>query len=188
MDDDLVTRESSTLLHDAESPAHKSAAACHQLQKPQHIVLLKSFAIIPLPLSGTLAIIPANRLAENIFCHRYHNRQDDIDEKSCKVAEVQSRMALLFGFVFLLDGVFGLLVAFPFGVLADRARKPLYIMGAMCQSLHVAWALPVVYCWKTLPVQLLLVGPVFQMLSGDLLVVTAVLLAMLPDVSSAESR
>jgi PCFT/HCP family folate transporter-like MFS transporter 1/3 len=193
--DEISAHEASPLLptRDSEPQARAPhpAPPWYQLRQPRHIALLTCLGIFLWVLSGTLAIVPATRLAEDIFCRLYYHREDDgddIGEELCKVEEVQSRMAYLFGFVAMLDGVVGLLVAFPFGVLADRARKPVYILGTMGQSLNVATTLLVFYLWRLLPIELILVAPVFQLLGGGLMVATSVLYAMLADVLGPENR
>lgn len=181
------------------SESDETAAPWCQLSKPQHIAFVTCLGVFLWVLSGTLAIVPVMSLVQDNLCRRYYQEnepdqfRDDgsvigIDEQHCKIPEVQSRMAFLIAFSFMLNGILGLLVALPFGVLADRARKPVYVLGAVGQSLSVAWTLSVLYCWETLPVELVLAGAVFQLLGGGLLVAIAVLYAMLSDVLPAESR
>ncbi|KAH8668752.1 major facilitator superfamily domain-containing protein [Xylariales sp. PMI_506] len=175
-----------------------------QLKQPRHIALLTCLSIFLWVLSGSMAIIPATRVAEDVFCRRFYERQQggpggsvsavmssgdgDIPEERCKNPEIQSQMAYLFSFTFTLDSLVGLLVAFPFSVLADRARKPIYVLGTFGQSLNVAWTLLVLYGYRTLRVELILLGPVFQLLGGGLMVALSVLYAMLTDVLDAENR
>lgn len=198
--DDEAIHETTPLLSRVSSSASTDdkAAPWYQLHKPHHIAVVTCLGIFLWVLSGTLALVPITRLAEDILCRRHYQDLEPhqfsdvlgngVDERDCKIPEVQSRMAFLFAFAFMLNGVVGLLVAFPFGVLADRARKPVYVLGAIGQSLNVGWSLLVFYCWQTLPIELVVAGAVFQLLGGGLLVATAVLFAMLSDVLPAESR
>ncbi|KAI1842940.1 hypothetical protein JX266_010793 [Neoarthrinium moseri] len=188
--DRTTVHETSPLLppEDRPGPRKTTAPPRYQLQEPNHVALLCCLGIFLWVLSGTMAIVPATRIAEELMCHRFYGREDDIDDDLCKTPEVQSSMAFLFSLVWVLDCVAGLVVAFPFGALADRARKPVYILGAIGQSINVVWVFFVFYFWRTLPIELLLLAPISQLLGGGLLVATAVLYAMMSDVLATENR
>jgi MFS transporter, PCFT/HCP family, solute carrier family 46 (folate transporter), member 1 len=93
-----------------------------QAKKPRTIVVLASTVKFLMTLSGTMVMLPIFRLMEDAFCHKYYDDEsrDIIDEKKCKVDEIQKEMAYLFGFFALLNSVLGLLVTMPYGILADR--------------------------------------------------------------------
>jgi hypothetical protein len=217
-------RETTPLLGGRSRPVAAAAeralavAPWYQLRGPRPVAVLVCLSMFLWVFAGTLAMVPARRIAEDIICHHHysassalsttaggpgggggedgrrggdavgHGHGDGIPERLCKGYDVQSRMAVLFGLAILLDGATGLLAAFPFGALADRARRPVYLLGAIGQSLNVAWALLVFAAWRVLPVELILLGPVFQLLGGGLMVATAVLYAMLADVLPPENR
>ncbi|KAI8962375.1 MFS general substrate transporter [Daldinia sp. FL1419] len=157
-------------------------------KRPRSISALVCFAIFLWVFSGTIAIVPGTKLAEEIFCRRYYGRDTPIDENMCKVEEIQSKIAYIFGFSITVNGLVGMLVAFPFGVLADRARKPIYFLGSLGQVLGVAWMLFIFYFSDRMPVELVLLSPIFEVFGGGLTVATAILYAIISDVQTSENK
>ncbi|KAI0116523.1 MFS general substrate transporter [Nemania sp. FL0031] len=135
-------------------------------------------------------MVPAARLVEDIFCRRHYRRVDNapIDERLCKADEVQSAMAWVFGLSLALGTVVGLVVVLPYGVLADRARKPVYLLAATGQFVNVAWSVLVLRFWRVLPVELILVGPLLEVIGGGLTMAIVILYAIISDVNAPEDR
>ncbi|KAI0005261.1 MFS general substrate transporter [Xylariaceae sp. FL0662B] len=180
--------ERSPLLSHPNGRPKKRPVPFYQLQRPAYISALTCVGVFLWMLTSTLAALPAMRLTEDIFCRRYYGRDEEIDERLCKVDKVQSQVAYIFGFCETLNGVCGLAVALPFGLLADRARKSVYILGTVGHSLGLLWTILVIHEWRAIPVEWILAGPVFQSLGGGLLVATSLLQAMLSDVVTPENR
>ncbi|KAI0534188.1 MFS general substrate transporter [Xylaria digitata] len=141
-------------------------------------------------LSGMIVVVPAARLAEDIFCRRHYGRVDidPIDEELCKADEIQSSMAWIFGLSMALSTIVGLVVTIPYGILADRARKPVYLLAATGQLANVAWSLLVLRLWRTLPIELILLGPALELIGGGLTMVIVVLYAIISDATTPENR
>lgn len=87
--------------------------------------------------SGAFIGLPLTRLIEDNLCRRYVQQGSSIDERLCKTDKIQSELAYLNGSLLLVEALVGkywfvhlypqrltedtgLVVAFPFGVLADR--------------------------------------------------------------------
>ncbi|KXJ90723.1 major facilitator superfamily domain-containing protein [Microdochium bolleyi] len=162
---------------------------------PTGISAIMCLAVFLWVMSGMIAMVPAMQLVEELFCQRYYvgthpdiRFGDDDYEKVCKAEAVQSAMAYVGGITSVIDSIIGLLLAFPFGVLADRARRPIYLLGAAGQLLNVSWALAIFYFSNIFPVELILLGPVFQLLGGGLPTAVAILFAVISDVHNPESR
>ncbi len=86
-------------------------------------VIMAVFAFL-LSLAGAVSEVPTTRLIEDHLCRSYYAEQSnpptDIDETMCKVDEVQSRLVFLNGWISMIQGTLELLVAFPYGIYADR--------------------------------------------------------------------
>ncbi|KAI0836032.1 hypothetical protein F5Y06DRAFT_299133 [Hypoxylon sp. FL0890] len=178
----------SLLLHPYQCSQKTSRSCWFRAEKPWTITTLICLAIFLWVFSGMLSIVPATRLAEEIFCRRYYGPNMPIDETMCKVKEVQAQIAYVFGFSVTLTSLIGILVAFPFGVFADRARKPVYLLGALGQCLSVMWALVVFYFSESIPIELVLLAPISGLLGGGLTVATTVLCAIISDVNTPENK
>ncbi|KAI0409170.1 MFS general substrate transporter [Xylaria palmicola] len=169
-------REAPRPWHVATTPRAISAAAC--------------LAIFLWVFSGMVVMVPGTRLAEDIFCRRHYGRvdADPIDEALCKADGIQSSIAWVFGLSMALGTVVGLVAVVPCGVLADRARKPVYLLAAAGQFACVAWSLLVLRFWRVLPVELILLASAFQLIGGGLAMAIVVLYAIMSDVSAPEDR
>ncbi|KAI0893041.1 MFS general substrate transporter [Annulohypoxylon nitens] len=157
-------------------------------EKPLAISALACLSIFLWIFSGMLSMVPGTRLAEDIFCRRYYGHDADIDEAMCKVEEVQSQIAYVLGFSVTLTSLCSILVAYPFGVLAERARKPVYLLAATGQCLNVAWSLAVFYFSDVMPIELILLAPVFQLVGGGRSVLITILYTITSDVNTPENK
>ncbi|KAI0416049.1 MFS general substrate transporter [Xylaria grammica] len=162
----------------------------HVATTPRAISAVACVAIFLWVLSGMIVVVPAARLAEDIFCRRHYGRvdADPIDEELCKADEIQSAMAWIFGLSMALGTVVGLVVMVPYGVLADRARKPVYLLAATGQFANIAWSLLMLRLWRVLPVELILLGPALELIGGGLTMAIVVLYAIISDVTTPENR
>ncbi|KAI1810316.1 MFS general substrate transporter [Poronia punctata] len=165
----------------------------HIITSRRGISLVACCAVFLWVLSGMIAMVPSARIAEDIFCRRYYNynnkneneNENPIEESKCKLDEIQSSMAWLFGLEMAISGFVGLVAVLPFGVLADRARKRVYLLGATGQLASVVWSLVVLRFWR---VEMILLGPVFGFLGGGLQMAIVVLYAVISDVNESEDR
>lgn len=80
------------------------------------------------------------------------------------------------------------LVAIPFGILADRARKPVYVLASAGQILSVVWMLLVAIMQPTIPRHLELLGALGQLLGGGILLVNVTHATILADVLPPQQR
>ncbi|KAH7029285.1 major facilitator superfamily domain-containing protein [Microdochium trichocladiopsis] len=162
---------------------------------PKGIAAVLCLAVFLWVMSGMVALIPAMQMIEELFCQRFYGDEnpdihygDDSYDALCKAEAVQSAMAYVGGVTSMLDSIIGVLLAFPFGVLADRARRPIYMLGALGQLLNVTWSLGIFYFSNIFPVELVLLGPLFQICGGGLATAVAVLFAVISDVHKPEDR
>ena len=77
-------------------------------KSPAAVISIVSFMIFCLTLSGTLSIIPLGRLVEDAVCRRYYGDPGPIDEKRCKVDEVQAELAWMGGLYIVIAAVVGM--------------------------------------------------------------------------------
>ena len=116
--------EDSTPLFNPQKPHGHYAAFMRRFQarRPKTIVLLLAVLLFTVTTSGMLIIVPVFRLIEDAVCHEYYkkDRSEKIDERLCKVDEVQGILAYLGGWAALLNSLIGLISTLPYGVLADK--------------------------------------------------------------------
>ncbi|KEY73320.1 hypothetical protein S7711_01436 [Stachybotrys chartarum IBT 7711] len=165
-----------------------------QAKSPRAIVLLLSLMKFGITSSGMLLLVPVYRLIEDAICHVYYDDDSDgmIDEMKCKVKQVQSRLAYIMGWVALLNSVVTLLLAYPYGMLADRiGRKPVAFVAYFGLALSFAFAPftlgSLSQAIRTNPYVLML-GSLFLLVGGGLQVLLATLYAMAADVSDEKDK
>jgi len=83
-------------------------AEWYQAKTPGVIVGLISLMMFFLVLSATLTMMPMVRLFEDTLCRRYYDTPDPVDEKKCKVDDIQNTLAWLGGISAVLNSVVGM--------------------------------------------------------------------------------
>ncbi|KAK6333520.1 hypothetical protein TWF718_011328 [Orbilia javanica] len=190
-----VTIPSETPIVDCEagspSPSHTSRRG---------FVILVGFVLAMFMLEvGDQLVKPAMvRIYEDTICRNYYATQQhelfpteqDVPEEKCKIAPVQTELALIRGLEPVFDAIPSLLVAVPLGMLADNpkiGRKPVFIaalLGPLCQ---VIWAITVNRFSDLFPIRFVWFGSVF-MITGGINVANALLYTMIIDVTTPSER
>ncbi|KPM44028.1 hypothetical protein AK830_g2495 [Neonectria ditissima] len=164
------------------------------VKTPRRIVILVATIKFVIVLSGMLIVVPYARLIEDAFCHAYYEDTSAgiIEEMKCKKDEIQSRMGFFFGWSGLVSSVLGLVVAFPYGLMADKiGRKPTVIFAYVGVAVSFCFG-PIILKGLQQPIRdhpyLLLTGVVFQLFGGGVPVLLNTLYAIAADVSSEEDK
>ncbi|PLB37448.1 MFS general substrate transporter [Aspergillus candidus] len=147
-----------------------------------------SAVVFCLSAAGACLNVPLTRLIEDNLCSRYI-RQGAPSEELCKSEKIQSRLAYLNGCLPLVEAVVGLVVAFPFGILADRVgRKPIIILSMAGTLLSLAWELAVIGMPRVIRVEFILAGPLFAVVGGGNTVLLANLYSIASDLVAQSDR
>lgn len=153
------TIESTPLLSVTDEHDHKSDGNSRResWQTSENITLLVMLIVLLLSLGDQLMENPQIRIMEAVVCYRYYEGADPsklllgrdavgpgaiggVEEMLCKTDDVQSELAMLRGWQQLFDGIPNLLLALPFGWVADRyGRKPLVVAGMLAFVLRAGW-------------------------------------------------
>jgi hypothetical protein len=116
-------------------------------------------AVLLLNLGNWLSRGPLVRLIESILCDHYYEKTfpgedfgassgKGIPEELCKVDEIQDGVARLFGWQHLFDSIPSILLAIPYGMLADwYGRKLVMVLSMVGILLQAMWVL-FVCKWK----------------------------------------
>ncbi|KAE9364733.1 MFS general substrate transporter [Stipitochalara longipes BDJ] len=189
--DHTILEEAAPMLGERDEDHPPPSKYWFQVQRPRTIALLLSFLIFLLCVAAALMTVPTTRILEDALCHIHYDVSGtaDIDEKLCKDDAIQSQLAYLNGLISMLEAIVGLIVAFPYGVLSDRiGRKPVFFLCLGGTMINVTWTFAILWFWRTIPVQFIVVAPVFLIIGGGYTVVIAVLYSIAADVESDEHR
>ncbi len=112
-----------------------SEASPHRVKWRPIILIIMMYSVVGFGYSVSTAA--QLRLLEDIICSQYYTRKDlnfpggNIPEKLCKVVVVQEALAELLGWQAFFDGVPGLILAMPYGVVADKFGRRLVLVASM---------------------------------------------------------
>ncbi|OIW28726.1 MFS general substrate transporter [Coniochaeta ligniaria NRRL 30616] len=159
----------------------------YQVSSPNAVVGLLSLIIFFMALSGTMGLIPLGRLIEDAVCRKYYGSSDPVDEKLCKVDEVQTELAWLGGLYVVIDSAIGFIVSFPWGITSDRlGRKPVFRLSFLSLIIGGMWTVLCIIRSDILPIRLMLLSPLFTIFGGGIPVFGAVINSMIADVTGTE--
>lgn len=156
---------------------------------------LKWYPFVAAALLVLMADVPAYmaevaklRVFEDAVCRRYYQDADpdlggdigSIPEHLCKLPEIQSRLAQMKGLLSFVDGAPGLLLAIPFGILADRlGHRPIIGLAVIGCTLHDLWLLVVFWFHNVFPINAIYAAPGFFLVGGGSVVLSSISLSMI---------
>ncbi|KAF2807397.1 MFS general substrate transporter [Mytilinidion resinicola] len=164
-------------------------------QKPWILVaVIGALAIFIVDLGNFLLNPARTRLYESSICLRFYQdtdpsqiRNGTIQERLCKINEVQDTVAMVFGWQDLFDAIPGILLAVPYGALADKyGRKWILVLGFLGLELSMLWIMLI--CYLDLQLKLTWFSSIFLMIGGGSTVAIATVFTMLSDVVPPERR
>lgn len=129
-----MAHETTPLLHPGK---HKHSA--------HWILFLVCIVIVTIDLGGALSVAPQTQILEDIVCRALH--RDAVSSAStCKGVDVQSELALINGWKETFDQIPGIILALPYGFMADRVGRKqvamLSMLGLTMQEVAVR-----IICW-----------------------------------------
>lgn len=179
---------------------HSTAPAAKNIREsngkpwvPTVVLLLATIAFIDI--SAFVSAAPRTRIYEANECTRYYQAHDPtrinpdgtVSEANCKINTIQQRLAIVYGWQDALDSVPGLVLALPFGALADRCgRKWIFTAALMGVQMNAAWVVGVCYLGAAL--QWTWVSTAFYFVGGGPMVAVAVVMTMLADVTPPRKK
>jgi hypothetical protein len=119
-------------------------------KKPWVLLCVLVFLLVAIiDVGAFLAEAPKTRVYESNICLHHYEEIDPtkinngvVAEELCKEDVIQERMASIFGWQELFDAIPGILLAVPFGTLADKkGRKWVFVTSLMGLQLNSAWIL-----------------------------------------------
>ncbi|KAA6412999.1 MAG: hypothetical protein FRX48_02742 [Lasallia pustulata] len=127
---------------------------------------------------------PVLRLVELTVCREYYATRDPgligsggyVEEKSCKVDQIQKKVAWLFALDQLLHFCCDFVATLPLGFLATRVGpKPVMLLNFTGFILSWAWMVCVCYFYQIFSVNMVLLAPLFTVFGGASHVMTAII-------------
>jgi hypothetical protein len=139
----MVLSDTTPLLPSSQDPVAESG-----YWKQWKVVYLYAFFILVGNFGSGLRLVPELRLMELAVCRRYHlshepknvDHYGNVPEALCKIDVVQSQLAMLRAYLSVLNSVAGMLVALPYGILADiKGRRLVAALSSISITLSKLW-------------------------------------------------
>lgn len=170
------------------------------------LLWLLMMLVLLVSLGDQLMDSPNTRIMEAVICYRYWESADPnklllgrdavgagawngVKEMYCKADDVQSELASLRGWQQTFDGFPSLLLAMPYGWLADRyGRKPFVMLSAAGCILQVMWAQGILWFWQSFDIRVTWAGTFFTALGGGSTVMSTLFFVLMSDVTDEAQR
>ncbi|KAB8295335.1 hypothetical protein EYC80_007236 [Monilinia laxa] len=112
-----------------------------------------------------------------------------IDEANCKGDEVQKGLNILTAVLETLKMLPGMLMAVPYGLLADKiGRKPVFALTILGILLSLMLEVFIMSEWLMLPIRLVWLAPFLQFIGGGEKAASAIFFAIISDVTTQSER
>ncbi|KAJ5613356.1 Major facilitator superfamily domain general substrate transporter [Penicillium lagena] len=140
---------------------------------------------------------PMVRIFEAIACRQYYGEVDpskigangQVPEKLCKLPDIQSELAAVKGYHVFFDGLMTALLAFPYGLLADRrGRKPTLCLAIPGFAIHTIIILTVTWFSDIFPLRAVWLSCLAWLVGGGPVVAFAIIWTMMADVTTESER
>lgn len=161
-------------------------------------LMITLFAIILFVETGNaMTSGPGTRIFEAIACRNFFNETDpsklgpdgQVPEEDCKIPEVQGEIAIIKGYLELFDGVASILLALPYGLLADRiGRKPTILLAVPGFVLNILMQGCVLWFSDIFPLRAIWLSSLSWLFGGGVVVAAAVIWTMMTDVTTEAQR
>ncbi|KAL4971127.1 MFS transporter [Aspergillus stella-maris] len=193
--DTTDTTETTPLL--PPQPEHQPETPQLPQPQPEHpnankIALLVFIVAITIDFGDYLSTAPRTQILENIICHNLHPdtaTASDPNPPICKDADVQSELALINGWKETFDLLPGIILALPYGVMADRwGRKKVLLLSLLGLVLQEGCLRLI--CWNSnfIPPRAVWLTALFQTIGGGSQIATSMAFTIATDIFPVEKR
>ncbi|RFU28106.1 hypothetical protein B7463_g8215, partial [Scytalidium lignicola] len=192
-----VPNAETPLLRGYTEPREKPASSAPVHRHYAWTIALSLCAVFLIEIGDSMQKAPMTRAFEDILCRKYYESATPtgthitlpIPEEDCKIPIVQGQLAMLKGWDAAFACIPGLLLAFPYGYIADRyERKIVLVLSLVGVTLGVVWLQLIVRLDTALDVRWLWAGNVFLCIGGGSVVFNATIYAMFADVTPENRR
>ncbi|KAI7319924.1 MFS general substrate transporter [Hortaea werneckii] len=200
------TATEATPLLSSENGTIEDIQSTHRPRRWQTLTYLLMLVIFLVGAADSIAESPTTRVFESVICYRYFESEDPskiqlgraavgpgaiggVEERYCKADSVQQQLASLAGYQTLFEGFPSLLLAVPFGWLADNyGRKPVLMLGLFSFLLKFLWIQMVTWFWQAFDIRMTWLSALHALLGGGSPVASSLFFVVLSDIVPQDHR
>ncbi|KAK0625798.1 major facilitator superfamily domain-containing protein [Immersiella caudata] len=189
-DDDINPLQS----HIPESHSLPPATAPIPPSRRIAVITLLSVLSIALALCGTLATTAVLQDLEDIICRRVHGPAFPLpgvafEDDPCKDDEIMSEITMLMGWYSVFALLPGLVLAVPFGAVADRYGRVVVLgLSLLGVTINTCWIFFVCLMDGAMDLRFVWLGNLAGVIGGGPMVFTSMMYTAIADVSTDEQR
>ncbi|KAI7369903.1 MFS general substrate transporter [Hortaea werneckii] len=200
-----IATEATPLLS-TENGTIEDIQSTHLPRRWQTLTYLLMLVIFLAGAADSIVESPTTRIFESVICYRYFESEDPskiqlgradvgpgaiggVEERYCKANSVQQQLASLAGYQTLFEGFPSLLLAVPFGWLADKyGRKPVLMLGLFSFLLKLLWIQLVTWFWQAFDIRMTWLSALHALLGGGSVTVSGLIFVVFSDVVPEDHR
>ncbi|KAI7280915.1 hypothetical protein KC345_g4476 [Hortaea werneckii] len=200
------TATETTPLLSTENGTIEDIQSTHFPRRWRTITYLLMLVIFLVGAGDSIVESPTTRIFESVICYRYFESEDPskiqlgraavgpgaiggVEERYCKSDSVQQQLASLAGYQTLLEGFPSLLLAVPFGWLADKyGRKLVLMLGLFSFLLKLLWIQLVTWFWQAFDIRMTWLSALHALLGGGSPVASSLFFVVLSDIVPQDHR
>ncbi|KZF19068.1 MFS general substrate transporter [Xylona heveae TC161] len=176
----------------------KTVPKCGRLS-PKFLTFMVLLFVVLVEFPGNLAQAPRMRIIESIICRNFYGEHNprligtgprgEVDEKFCKIDEIQKQFALLKGMQDFFDALPGAFLSLPLGMIADKHGRK-WLLVAAYSSLWCAFVWVYIVCAfpSYIPIHWIWFSGAFSILGGGSAFASALLFVVIADFTSDAQR
>ncbi|KAK9435634.1 Major facilitator superfamily domain, general substrate transporter [Metarhizium brunneum] len=197
----LLNPEATSTPHVDRPPSISSASStCPTLlpSKPDALrSIVAAFTIhLLLNIATNIALTPQTAILQDIVCKQYYDGVDSLagtthvqDKDRCGVVPVQSEVAYVIGWEAAIENIPNMLLAVPFGALADKVgRKRILLVALFGMFMNDAWIRLVYWFPDVFPVRAVWIAGLWQAIGSGAATLSSVTHALVAEACPEEQR
>lgn len=161
-----------------------------RVTSPQAINFIQTFVMFCITFSSLLTALPVTQLLKDALCREHYDNIPELDENmNCNTAEINSKLAWIFSTQSVLEIVAELVVAVPYGALADRiGKRRVLVWAAMSSMAGIFVFLGILQFPNIFPVYLVVLSFLPRLFGGGETVLLAMLHSITSDIAPLDLR
>ncbi|KJK78447.1 hypothetical protein H634G_06145 [Metarhizium anisopliae BRIP 53293] len=197
----LLNPEATSTPHVDRPPSISSASStCPTLlpSKPDALrSIVAAFTIhLLLNIATNIALTPQTAILQDIVCKQYYDGVDSLagtthvqEKDRCSVVPVQSEVAYVIGWEAAIENIPNMLLAVPFGALADKVgRKRILLVALFGMFMNDAWIRLVYWFPDVFPVRAVWIAGLWQAIGSGAATLSSITHALVADACPEEQR
>ncbi|KAM5433759.1 hypothetical protein McanCB56680_006668 [Microsporum canis] len=151
-------------------------------------VLCYTFALL-VDMADVMRMTPKMQLFETIICHQYYPKHGlnstipGILSDPCKSSEVQRELTAIKARLKIIENIFALILAIPFGDLANKKGRIFVLaLGLVGQMLSEIWIMVISSAGGSIPYSSIYISSILKSVGGGVMVVYAIVHTSISDV------